>query len=166
MHYYGPLHSNQNQLRYDQHSFTTHLRTTQNGIYNWRGSSYQLQNLCRQRWARFRLPQTNKGRWSRSLQSGRLCSVHGIVNAAYKTLNITGDHQHDLDGDYLQSTRFRRAHPAIATWKQGCRAAVIIDDTTNDDTTKKAIIIRVIYPSCCYGFSETGVEFFKPTAES
>ena len=36
------------------------------------------------------------------------CSVHGIVNAADKTLNITGDHQHDLDGDYLQSTRFRR----------------------------------------------------------
>ena len=26
-----------------------------------------------------------------------------------KTLNITGDHQHDLDGDYLQSIRFRRA---------------------------------------------------------
>ena len=37
------------------------------------------------------------------------CSVHGIVNAADKTLNITGDHQHHVDGDYLQSTRFRRA---------------------------------------------------------
>ena len=37
------------------------------------------------------------------------CSIHGIVNAANKTLTITGDHQHDVAGDYLQTTRFRRA---------------------------------------------------------
>ena len=70
-------------------------------------TSYQLQNLCRQRWARFRLPQTKEGdrfRWRVASYS-----VHCIVNTADKRVNITGDHQHDVAGDYLQSTRFRRA---------------------------------------------------------